>query len=331
MRGKILVVLLTVIFCLGMLTPVVAGTFTLNGGIYKNSGITSSTNFNNSSSQTAYVTEGGFIILKGGSWTSTGGGAWDIDNKISGYGTFSADLTNRGTLTAGACPPGLPPLNPLQPPFNGFGGTLTVTGAVSGSGDVFVGSNASDTATLVLQNNLGAHNFTLNQAATLNVASGKTITLNGNFNNYAASASQWQPAAGFNLVMTGNGSAFEVGGKDYGSVGMGFSSNFNLASLNLPATADLKLIDLFNNGNQEGVHGTPEALYITSLTGPSGAVLDLNHLWCYVLKDGVPYALPDGLYNDVLVENSPVPLPDSVLLLASGLLGLGLLRFRRKN
>ena len=73
---------------------------------YKNYGTISSTNIDNKDAlpETAYVTGLALMILKGGSWTSTGGGAFDTDNKISGYGTFSADLTNRGTLSTGCTP-----------------------------------------------------------------------------------------------------------------------------------------------------------------------------------------------------------------------------------
>ena len=237
---------------------------------------------------------------------------------FGGYGSLAADLANTGTLTA-----------------KGAGKTLTVTGAVSHTGtagDVVVGLNNADTVTLDLQANLAAHNFTLNEAAILNVAAGKTITLNGNFNNYATSTSQWLPAAGIGLSMTG--STFEVAGHDYGAVVTGFSNNFNLASLALPATADLVLQDVVDNGQRTGgVHGDHEALYITSLTGASGATLDLNNIWCYVLDGSNYIALTDGLYNGITIENAPsaVPIPGSVLLLGSGLFGVGLLRFRRRQ
>jgi hypothetical protein len=239
------------------------------------------------------------VTMSGG---TLGGSTGFSSANLSGHGAISAPLANTGTFTAS-------------------GGTLTVTGAVSGNGNVTVDPGA----TLALQNNLSAQDFILN--GILNVDSSKTITLSGNFNN--TSTTKWQPAGGINLVMTG--STFEVAGYDYGKVGTGFSNNFNLASLYLPDTADLQLVDLFNNGNQGGVHGTPEALYISSLSGASGAVLDLNHLWVYVMNGSTPVALADGIYNGVTVEGSPVPVPASVLLLGSGLLGLGLLGFRRRE
>jgi hypothetical protein len=264
---------------------------------------------------TAGLNLGSGVVMSGGTLQATGGQKYTVSS-LSGDGTIKADVNNTGTLTA-----------------SGAGKTLTVQGAVSHTGttgDVVVGSGAADNVTLDLQNNLGAYNFTLNQRATLNQTAG-TITLGGDFNNYATSTSQWQPAGGIALSMTG--STFEVAGKDYGAVSGGFNNNFNLASLFLPATAELELADSVDNGNRTGIHGVQEALYIYSLTGAKGAELDLNNIWCYVMKDGTPFALPDGYYGNVLVEGSPaaIPIPGSVLLLGSGLLGVGLLRFRRRE
>ena len=69
-------------------------------------------------------------------------------------------------------------------------------------------------------------------------------------------------------------------------------------------TGNLQLADLVDNGNQTGIHGSHEALYVNFLAG--GGTLDLNHLWLYVYNDGKPFALPDGLYNGVMVSNSPI-------------------------
>jgi hypothetical protein len=231
----------------------------------------------------------------------------------SGYGTIAASLLNTGSLTA-----------------TGSGHTLTVSGATSGStGDVNAGATSTDTAKLDLQNDLSAHNFTLNQAASVNVAPGKTINLTGNFYNNSQTGANWGPAGGFNLSM-GTGT-FELAGRDYGAVLAGFSDNFNLANLNVTGT--LTLVDEINNGNRGGAHSGAEALYISSLSGDG--TLDVNGFWCYVLVDNTPILLLNGTYGGVTIigdppPSSPVPVPASALLLGSGLLALGLLRFGRR-
>ena len=76
-----------------------------------------------------------------------------------------------------------------------------------------------------------------------------------------------------------------------------------------------------------------EALYITSLTGAIGATLDLNNLWVYVEEGGSYIPLTGPSYNGITLLNVPsaIPIPGSVLLLGTGLVGLGLLRFRRRQ
>lgn len=133
----------------------------------------------------------------------------------------------------------------------------------------------------------------------------------------------WLPAQGFNLATSG--STFEVAGHDYG-VTSGFSHNFNLNTL--AVTGNLQLVDLVDNGNRSGIHGAQEALYVNSLTG--SGTLDLHGFWCYVNNGGAPFALGNGLYNGVTVTGV-APIPGSVLLMGPGLMGLGLLKFRRRE
>lgn len=261
----------------------------------------------NLKSYTLSVKGAGDVALAdyGGSINGTGGITMNSTGTLTMYGENT--YTGGTTITAGTL--------------------VAANAAALGTGAVKVGATATDVATLHLTTDLGVGDFTLNKMAVLQIDAGKTLTLSHSFYNYSQTEANWPTSNGFNLTMSG--STFEVAGLDSGAVAAGFSDNFNLDTLTV--TGNLELVDAVDNGNRDGIHGDQEALYVYFLTGTSDATLDLNGLCLYVYNDGEYFALANGIYNNIMVTGSPVPLPGSVLFLGSGLLGLGLLGWRRQR
>jgi len=215
-------------------------------------------------------------------------------------------------------------------------GTLTVAGTPTGSGNVSV----SDSGKLDLKASFGAGAFSMAESALLQVAASNNLSLTGDFLFFQKDEAAWDyggaPGVGPVLTMSGGGAkTLEIGGKNYGLSNSGFNGNFHLMGLSLADGAYVDLADAVNNGHRNGPGGYAEALYVESLSVPTGTTLDLNNLWLYTFLpgSGAIHAVTNGehLFGGGDIIGSPVPLPPGLLLLGSGLLGLAVLGRRFKK
>jgi hypothetical protein len=250
------------------------------------------------------------------------GFATEAGSSIEGRGHIQAPITNNGTIAA-------------------KNGTLHVEQAITGNGKVSV----ADGATLHLTTyDVHTGDFEMLGSAALTGGSARTFNLTKNFTFTQTDESKWNGGAGFRMQMSGGGGggggmggwqSLEVGGDDMGLVAAGFTSNFHLERLSLAGTNTYSyLLDAYDNGNR-GTLGEPEALYVDELVVAANTTLNLNllHLYTYYGGHIVQVVDHDTRFGPgLIIDEAVIPLPSTLLLLGSGLLGLaGLRRHFKQN
>jgi len=267
----------------------------------------------------ATLTGSGKVVLGGpGNYLGYYGEGYFINtagHTIEGGGAIYAKVVNEGQITAN-------------------NGVLTISAPITGSGNVGV----ADNATLQVNSTLQTGNFTMSRLAALNVASGYYLDLKGNYSFAQVDESKWTWGSLTMLQMSGGGlfQALEVGSEDLGAVLGGFSNNFDLVKLSLVGAGTYAYLnDAIDNENRH----SPEALYADALWVDPDATLNLFGKHLYVLKDGLPYLVTiaddraSWLGGGHIIDESisVTPLPSTLLLLFSGLMGLWALGRRSRK
>lgn len=245
------------------------------------------------------------LVQNGGSVMATGGTLAVQSASIAHTGVFGA--TAGGTLEMAATS------------VTGTGSWLANGGTIHVTGDVETTGNASvlDGGSLVVDTTMSARNVVVDPTGALDVKG--LLEVAGSVAFDGANGGRWLFEPGSILKLTGTApwQFLEAAGLDEGQVPAGFTSaNFALPELEIGADGHLALRDLFDNGNR--TNGA-EAVYVDKLVFDDGAgQLDLNGLHLYY---NTLVGSPGQIIN-VLAA----PEPGADVLVAAGLVGLGLAR-----
>ena len=201
--------------------------------------------------------------------------------------------------------------------------------------------------TTALTNAISATNFALAQGSKLVVGgSNDGITLSGNFSfQQTDKVNSWtyKTTAGLgpDLTFTGGTAAtpttLEVGGVNLGYKAAAFVDNFALDSLTIAKTADVELVDQYDNATGAGWKSGKEALYLDNLFGTSSTsygILNLDGQFAYLAGYGM---LKNGIFKDsngnlVDILGAPaVPEPASWAMMLTGFAALGFVGATRRR
>jgi hypothetical protein len=297
---------------------------------------------NNPGTAVTTISNGNFINLAGGYITGASGSeGFKFATNLKGYGTISTPveiLANGGLQVTG--------------------GTLMIDSTtLKNTGGAGI-SNASDGTVYVHNSTVNWGNFTNNGAyksdpstqtfSTLTVgsggsikaAAGDTYIVNGDFNNNSTqNNSSWDTTAAILQFKDGTTHTFKLAGVDGGQNISGYTDNFAWGTLDLTdfGTSEKLTLADGNTGNAS------TALYVhlfkdNSVSG--GSVGDIisafNIYYDATLADNeylhaLTYSFGSGGGFLAPIPAAAVPVPPSLLLLGSGLMGMGLLGYRQRK
>jgi hypothetical protein len=284
----------------------------------------------------------GSINLSGG--TLSGSGAKTNNGALSGYGTISGSgaLNNYGAvnLSGGASAISTGVTNQAAGQLSiGSGGATNFTGPVTNYGTVRA-TNAMVTwggpftnagAYISDPSNNYFSNLTVTSDGYLAGGVRDLFSLSGNFESRSTQNINWN-TVGADLAFTGGGThQLDITGADLGKINAGYTNNFAWGSQDLTGQS-LTLMD----GN-DTLGGGFYVGRVTGLTFNGNTVTDITSisgldLYYDIALNPDLHGLTYTLTGGGLLEpaGNPVPLPPTLVLFGSGLLGLvGWRRFRK--
>ena len=226
--------------------------------------------------------------------------------------------------------------------FNVTGAPQAVTGNVTNAGTVHV-TNATVTWNGTFTNN-GAYisdpstqtfsDLTVGSGGYLSAGTGDVFIISNNFTNQSSQNASWNTTQAILNFVTGPDAAHDlyIPGTDQGATAAGYINNFAWDTLNLTG----QTVNLFDGSGSDG-----GALYVEAITGVNYTGLTVNNIFGSTEVLNIYYDPNDPLNTYLNADTYafasgqghliPTPVPASVLLFGSGLLGLGLLGRRRQG